>query len=61
MEKIIEEKMQRQQVDDDYQDAFDLMLAGAKEQGQELNIQELKVQETQDKHVNLFFCITEER
>ncbi|XP_015249688.1 PREDICTED: cytochrome P450 26B1 [Cyprinodon variegatus] len=42
MEKIIEEKMQRQQVDDDYQDAFDLMLAGAKEQGQELNIQELK-------------------
>uniref|UniRef100_A0A3Q2QJB4 Cytochrome P450, family 26, subfamily C, polypeptide 1 n=1 Tax=Fundulus heteroclitus TaxID=8078 RepID=A0A3Q2QJB4_FUNHE len=42
MEKIIEEKMARQQVDDDYQDAFDLMLAGAKEQGQELSMQELK-------------------
>lgn len=43
MAKIIEEKMERQQLDDDYQDAFDLMLSGAKEQGQELSIQELKV------------------
>ncbi|XP_032409836.1 cytochrome P450 26C1 [Xiphophorus hellerii] len=42
MAKIIEEKMERQQLDDDYQDAFDLMLSGAKEQGQELSIQELK-------------------
>lgn len=43
MEKIIEEKMERQQTEEDYQDAFDLMLSGAKEQGQELTIQELKV------------------
>ncbi|XP_047207195.1 cytochrome P450 26B1 [Girardinichthys multiradiatus] len=42
MEKIIEEKMERSQMDEDYQDAFDLMLSGAKEQGQELSIQELK-------------------
>ncbi|XP_054880708.1 cytochrome P450 26C1-like [Poeciliopsis prolifica] len=41
MAKIIEEKMERQQLDDDYQDAFDLMLSVAKEQ-QELSIQELK-------------------
>ncbi|XP_043992925.1 cytochrome P450 26C1 [Gambusia affinis] len=42
MAKIIQEKLERQQLDDDYQDAFDLMLSGAKEQGQELSIQELK-------------------
>lgn len=43
MEKIIEEKMERQQSDDEYHDAFDNMLSSAKEHGQELSIQELKV------------------
>ncbi|KAF7221300.1 cytochrome P450 26C1 [Nothobranchius furzeri] len=42
MEKIIEEKMARQQVEDEYQDAFDYMLSSAKESGQQLSIQELK-------------------
>lgn len=43
MEKIIEEKMQRQHADE-YYDAFDYMLSSAKENGQDLSIQELKVQ-----------------
>lgn len=43
MEKIIEEKMARQQVEDEYKDAFDYMLSSAKEHGQQLSIQELKV------------------
>lgn len=43
MEKIIEEKMERQQLQDDYYDAFDYMLSNAKELGQQLSIQELKV------------------
>lgn len=45
MQKIIEEKMERQQGEGDYQDAFDYMLSSAKEHGQELSIQELKVPE----------------
>ncbi|XP_030012286.1 cytochrome P450 26B1-like [Sphaeramia orbicularis] len=42
MEKIIEEKMERQQVEEEYHDAFDYMLSSAKEHGQQLSIQELK-------------------
>ncbi|KAM3605881.1 uncharacterized protein V6R79_006418 [Siganus canaliculatus] len=42
MEKIIEEKMERQQTEDEYNDAFDYMLASAKEYGHQLTIQELK-------------------
>ncbi|KAG7231846.1 hypothetical protein INR49_010259 [Caranx melampygus] len=42
MEKIIEEKMERPQAEDEYHDAFDYMLSSAKENGQELSIQELK-------------------
>lgn len=47
MEKIIEEKMERQQSEEEeYHDAFDNMLSSAKEHGQELSIQELKVPES---------------
>ena len=42
MEKIIEEKMQKQQ-SEEYYDAFDYMLISAKENGNELSMQELKV------------------
>ncbi|KAM9847948.1 LOW QUALITY PROTEIN: cytochrome P450 26C1 [Aulostomus maculatus] len=42
MEKIIEEKMERQHIEEEYHDAFDYMLLSAKELGQELSIQELK-------------------
>ncbi|XP_026211849.1 cytochrome P450 26B1 [Anabas testudineus] len=42
MEKIIEEKMERQQVEGEYYDAFDYILSSAKEQGQQLSIQEFK-------------------
>ncbi|KAM7385174.1 hypothetical protein PAMP_001270 [Pampus punctatissimus] len=42
MEKIIVEKMERQQLEQEYHDAFDNMLSSAKELGQELSIQELK-------------------
>ncbi|XP_040906644.1 cytochrome P450 26C1 [Toxotes jaculatrix] len=42
MEKIIEEKMERQQAEEEYHDAFDYMLSSAKEHGQQLSIQELK-------------------
>ncbi|XP_034465632.1 cytochrome P450 26C1 [Hippoglossus hippoglossus] len=42
MEKIIKEKMARQQAEDEYHDAFDYMLSSAKEIGQEVSIQELK-------------------
>ncbi|KAG7464324.1 cytochrome P450 26C1 [Solea senegalensis] len=42
MEKIIEEKLEQQQADDDFHDAFDYMLSSAKELGQRLTIQELK-------------------
>ncbi|XP_028324336.1 cytochrome P450 26C1 [Gouania willdenowi] len=43
MEKIIQEKMERQQQNDhEFHDAFDYMLAGAKEHEHELNLQELK-------------------
>ena len=44
MEKIIEEKMERQQAEEEYHDAFDYMLSSSKEHGHELSIQELKVQ-----------------
>lgn len=44
MEKIIEEKMRRQQNEEEHQDAFDYMLSTSKEQGQKVSIQELKVQ-----------------
>ncbi|XP_041645916.1 cytochrome P450 26B1 [Cheilinus undulatus] len=42
MEKIIAEKMERPQSEDEYHDAFDYMLSSAKEHGHQLNIQELK-------------------
>ncbi|KAM6916428.1 cytochrome P450 26C1 [Xenentodon cancila] len=42
MEKIIEEKMERQQADEEYHDAFDYMLSSAKEHNHQFNIQELK-------------------
>ncbi|XP_034537963.1 cytochrome P450 26B1 [Notolabrus celidotus] len=42
MEKIIEEKMERSQAEEEYHDAFDYMLSSAKEHGHELNMQELK-------------------
>ncbi|XP_074503182.1 cytochrome P450 26C1 [Sebastes fasciatus] len=42
MEKIIEEKLERQQSEDEYHDAFDYILSSSKEQGQQLSIQELK-------------------
>ncbi|CAJ1066856.1 cytochrome P450 26B1 [Xyrichtys novacula] len=42
MEKIIEEKMERPQAEEEYYDAFDYMLSSAKEHGHELTIQELK-------------------
>lgn len=37
--------MERQQVEDEYHDAFDYMLSSSKENGHELSIQELKVPE----------------
>lgn len=43
MEKIIEEKMERQQVEEEHLDAFDYMLSSSKEQEYQLSIQELKV------------------
>lgn len=43
MEKIIQEKMERHPVEGEYNDAFDHMLSSAKELGQQLSIQELKV------------------
>uniref|UniRef100_UPI0037E774A0 cytochrome P450 26C1 n=1 Tax=Semicossyphus pulcher TaxID=241346 RepID=UPI0037E774A0 len=42
MEKIIEEKMERQQAEEEYHDAFDYMLSSAKEHGHQLSMQELK-------------------
>ncbi|TNM99600.1 cytochrome P450 26C1 isoform X1 [Takifugu rubripes] len=42
MEKIIEKKMERQQEEEEYRDAFDYMLSTSKEQGQQISIQELK-------------------
>ncbi|XP_037543032.1 cytochrome P450 26B1, partial [Nematolebias whitei] len=42
MERIIEEKLARQQVEDEYHDAFDYILSSAKEHGQKLSIQEIK-------------------
>ncbi len=42
MEKIIEEKLKKQQTSD-YCDAFDYMLSSAKEDDYELTMQELKV------------------
>lgn len=42
MEKIIEEKLKKQQTND-YCDAFDYMLSSAKEDDYELTMQELKV------------------
>ena len=46
LKAIIEEKMERQQAEEDYHDAFDYMLSSAKEHGQQLSIQELKVLES---------------
>lgn len=45
MEKILQEKLEQrnQQNQQEHQDAFDYMLSTAKEQGQEISIQELKV------------------
>lgn len=48
MEKIIEEKMERQQMEDKYRDAFDYMLSSSKEHGHQLSLQELKVREEPD-------------
>lgn len=45
MEKIIEEKKERQHTDEEYNDAFDYMLSSAKENDQQLSMQELKVPE----------------
>lgn len=45
MEKIIEEKRERQHMDEEYNDAFDYMLSSAKENDQQLSMQELKVPE----------------
>ncbi|KAF3707899.1 Cytochrome P450 26C1 [Channa argus] len=42
MEKLIQEKTERQQMEGDYHDALDYMLSSAKEYGQQLSIQELK-------------------
>ncbi|KAM4590841.1 LOW QUALITY PROTEIN: cytochrome P450 26C1 [Odontesthes bonariensis] len=42
MEKIIEEKMERQHAESEHYDAFDYMLSSAKEVGHQLSIQELK-------------------
>ncbi|XP_037320718.1 cytochrome P450 26B1 [Pungitius pungitius] len=42
MEKIIQEKIERQLADEEFHDAFDYMLSSSKEHGQQLNIQELK-------------------
>ncbi|XP_005937087.1 cytochrome P450 26B1 [Haplochromis burtoni] len=42
MEKIIEEKRERQHMDEEYNDAFDYMLSSAKENDQQLSMQELK-------------------
>ncbi|XP_070771997.1 cytochrome P450 26C1 [Enoplosus armatus] len=42
MEKIIEEKMERQQAEEEYHDAFDYMLSSSKEHGHHLSLQELK-------------------
>lgn len=42
MEKIIEEKLRTYQ-SEGHMDAFDYMLSSAKENGHELNVQELKV------------------
>ncbi|XP_074532158.1 cytochrome P450 26C1 [Halichoeres trimaculatus] len=42
MEKIIEEKMERPQAEEEYHDAFDYMLSSAKEHGHQFSIQELK-------------------
>lgn len=42
MEKIIEEKMERQQMEEEYHDAFDYMLSSAKEHDHQLSMQELK-------------------
>lgn len=44
MEKIIEQKMARQQDEEEYRDALDYILSTSKEQGQQISIQELKVQ-----------------
>lgn len=43
MEGMIREKMERHLVDGEYHDAFDHMLSSAKELGQQLSTQELKV------------------
>ncbi|KAM3862855.1 LOW QUALITY PROTEIN: cytochrome P450 26C1 [Diretmus argenteus] len=42
MEKILEEKMERQQTEGEYHDAFDYMLSSTKEHGHQLSMQELK-------------------
>lgn len=42
MEKIIEEKLQKQQASD-YCDAFDYILSGARENDYDFTMQELKV------------------
>lgn len=56
MEKIIEEKMQKQQ-SEEYYDAFDYMLSSAKENGHELSMQELKVNYSLKKQPSLVLCI----
>lgn len=57
MEKIIEEKMERQQTEEEHYDAFDYMLSSAKELGQELSIQELKVPQIQVLELMTACCI----
>lgn len=55
MEKIIQEKMEQQHQEEhqkQHQDAFDYMLSTAKEQDQQISIQELKVGLEERTHTN---------
>lgn len=55
MEKIIQEKMEQQHQEEhqeEHQDAFDYMLSTAKEQGQQISIQELKVGLEENTHTH---------
>lgn len=55
MEKIIEEKLKKQQ-SSDYCDAFDYMLSSAKEDDYELTMQELKVNLTVEGQIQMY-CV----
>lgn len=57
MEKIIEEKMEHQQAEDEYHDAFDYMLSSSKEHGHQLSIQELKVVAARPSRCCHIYCL----